>query len=156
MKAAKEQRIKPRVLRDLRFNPETVNDWALRDFLAVWTRSGNDGVLVSTLGEELSLTPFSMSRTITDAKTGRSKSVTCDLCYTWQRGNNAASIALTRRSDGHTRAVLCCADLLCSLHVRNLTPQAKLSRSQLHEDMTTEQRVERLQRKLHTLLTELL
>jgi len=149
----KARRTKPRLMRDIRFVPEEVAHWDKREMLAVFTKSANEGVLFIELDDELVLLPFERGKRIIDSATGRSKSITCDFCKTWQRGSNAAIICFPL-SDGRTKGYLCCADLDCSLHVRNLTPQSSLSRTQLHEDITTEGRIVRLKKSLHTLIEQ--
>lgn len=142
----KQARIKLRLQRELRFTPETI-PWADVEMLAITTRSGNEGVLlVEQAG--LKIIPFEIKRSLTDTRTGRSKPITCDFCHTWQKGGNAASITFVRDSQKSV-TFLCCADLACSLHVRDKTPEAALSRTQLHEDLTTAQRIARLRRNLH-------
>jgi hypothetical protein len=142
----KQAGIKLRLQRELRFVPETYS-WADSELLAVTTRSGNEGILL--VGDEtLHIVPFEIKRSLTDTRTGRSKPITCDFCHTWQKGGNAASITFAR-TDKTSTTYLCCADLACSMHVRDKTPEAQLSRTQLHEDMTTIQRVERLRRNLY-------
>jgi len=145
----KDAHIRPRLVRDLRFVPEEITDWPDRELLAVTTRADTEGVLIAQL-DELYVLPFEIKR-ITDKQTGRSRPITCDFCYTWQQGSNAASITFTL-GDDHARGFLCCADLDCSLHVRGKTAASVLSRSQLHEDITAEQRIERLRSKLRALL----
>ena len=139
--------VKPRLARELRFVPEEVQDWENREVLAVTNRSGSEGLLLIDLGRFYVL-PFTMSRGIANKQTGRATPITCDFCYTWQRGGSAGSITFTRAEDGHTFTFLCCKDLNCSLHVRDKTAAAVLSRTQLHEDITVGQRVERMRKKL--------
>lgn len=146
----KQERVKPKLARDLRFVPEEIDDWQNREMLAVTNRAEKEGVLIIQLNA-FYMAPFRLLKRITDKQTGRSKPITCDFCFTWQRGSNAGSITFTA-SDGHTFSFLCCADLQCSLHVRDKTPQAALSRSQLHEDLTTQQRIERLNIKLRKII----
>jgi hypothetical protein len=147
----KAQRVRPRLVRDLRFVPEEITDWHNRELLAISTRSGAAGVLLIETGQSYVL-PYELTTKIADKTTGRTKAVICDFCYTWQRGSNAARITFLRPSDSHSFTFLCCADLACSLHVRNLTPQASLSRSQLREDLSPAQRVQRLREKLDGLI----
>lgn len=142
----KQARIKQRLQRELRFTPESIV-WQDREMLAITTRSGNEGILLIEQGS-LVVVPFEIKRALTDTRTGRSKPITCDFCHTWQRGGNAASITFARDSQTSV-TFLCCADLACSLHVRDRTPEAALSRTQLHEDMATVQRIARLRRNLH-------
>ncbi len=143
----KSSRIKPRLVRDLRFVPEQIDDWANRDYVAVTTKSGNEGIMLVEL-DQLYVLPFEFSRRITDNKTGRAKPITCDICYTWQQGQKAAQISFIDPKGDRTHTFLCCSDLGCNAHVRGLTPEAALSRSQLHEDLGASDRITRLRRKL--------
>lgn len=154
---AKATRIKPRLIKELRFTPEDITYPETREMLAITTRSGQEGVLLVELphAEYSTLIPFILSNRITDSRTGRSRSITCDLCYTWQAGSNAARISCERASHKASFTLLVCADLNCSLHVRGLTPQAALSRTQLREDITTVQRIARLHEKLSAFLKTL-
>ncbi|HSH18286.1 MAG TPA: FBP domain-containing protein [Candidatus Saccharimonadales bacterium] len=94
-----------------------------------------------------------MTRGILDKMTGRTIPVTCDFCATWQRGSDAARITFIHTNDeSHTYSFLCCADLECSRHVRNKTAAAVLSRTQLHEDMTPQQRIDRLSANIRKIL----
>jgi len=146
-----QAKIKPRLRRDIRFTLNAIADWEDRELLAISTKSGREGVVAIELDSNVSVIPYELLARVADT-TGRSKPITCDFCHTWQRGGNAGRITFTRKSDGHTLTFLCCADLQCSLHVRGKTPQALLSRTQLHEDLTTEQRIERLRHKLRNLM----
>lgn len=154
-KSALKGRVSKRLERELRFTPDTIADWPNREMLAISTRSGNEGVLVVELEAKHYYLPYERGKSIADSATGRSKAITCDLCYTWQRGSKAASITFTRRTDKNTVTFLCCADLQCSLHIRNMTPESHLSRAQLHEDITTERRINRLQHKLASVIETL-
>lgn len=147
----KQAGIKPRLRRDVRFVPDEVQRWTDRELLAIPTKSGNAGVLLIELIGKLHVLPYELLARVADA-TGRAKPITCDFCHTWQRGGNAGRITFTRTGDMHTFTFLCCADLACSLHVRGKTPAALLSRTQLHEDLTTEQRITRLGQKLDRLI----
>lgn len=152
---AREARIKPRLRRDLRFAPDTIDNWEDLELLAVADRNGDKGVLLLEPGPELFVAPYELNKRIADQQTGRSKAVICDFCYTWQTGGNAGRITFTRTTDLHTFTFLCCADLACSLHVRTLTKASLLSRAQLHEDLTNEQRVVRLKTRLQRLADDL-
>jgi hypothetical protein len=143
-------RIKPRLKRELRFVPEEVTNWTDRDFIAVMSKSGSEGVLITPL-EKIYVTPFELQRRKASSS-GRTESIICDFCMTWQRGSNSAIISFQK--DKSTVSFLCCADLQCSFHIRNLTAASKLSRVQLRENNSTEQRVTRLKQKLHTILTD--
>lgn len=146
----KAHRVKPRLIRDIRFVPDEVGYWPEREMLAVFTKSGNEGVLLIEQDGILTVLPFERGKRIVDTRTGRSKPITCDFCKTWQRGSNAATISFPQ--PGGSKGYLCCADLDCSLHVRDLTPQSALSRTQLYEDIDVPRRIARLQASLHTLI----
>lgn len=137
--------VKPRLRRELRFVPEEITDWHDRDFLAVMNRSNTEGVLVL----EGHAVPFRLQARKPGAS-GRTEAIICDFCATWQRGSNSASIAFTREKS--TQTFLCCGDLLCSLHVRDKTQASKLSRTQLRENNTVEERVARLRARLSELV----
>lgn len=138
--------LKPRLLKALRFIPEQIDSWQERDFLAVTTKSGLEGVLV--IGDvHQSVVTFSLSP-LAAASDGSRKPVICDICRTWRRGTEAGRITFLK-PDGTNVAFLCCLDLQCSLHVRDKTAASALSRAQLSENLTPEQRVERLRQKLH-------
>ena len=147
----KKQRTKLRLSRELRFVPEEIDNWDDLDVLAVETRSRAEGILLVQT-DKFFMLPYELRVGLKDTTTGRTKSVICDFCCTWQRGGNSGSITFRRPSDNHSFTFLCCADLRCSLHVRNLTPQATLSRTQLHEDITKEQRIARLKDRLNRVI----
>jgi hypothetical protein len=136
--------IKPRIKRELRFVPEEVTDWDNRDFLAVMNRSRSEGVLLLPF-EKMSVVPFQLHPRQAN-KAGRVEAIICDFCATWQRGSNSAVISIQRA--GSTASFLCCADLDCSLHIRSKTPESVLSRTQLRENNSIEDRIERLRLRL--------
>lgn len=142
-------RIKKRLQRDLRFVPEEINDWEVRDFLAVTTKSGNEGVL---LYEDFVLS-FTLAPRAANAK-GRVEAIICDICASWRRGTDSATITFAK-SQKNSVTHLVCADLNCSLHVRNLTTAAKLSRVQLREHIDEPERIERLHRRLRAICTDI-
>lgn len=146
----KQAHVRSRLAKELRFAPDDYT-WDDSDFIAIAIKSGAEGVLIVELAEPLVL-PYTLSTRLVDKQTGRSKPITCDFCYTWQNGGKAARITFVRPADGHSITYLCCADLRCSQHVRDKTPESIVSRSQLHEDMTLAQRVVRLRRNLQKLL----
>jgi hypothetical protein len=147
--------IKPRLRRELRFTPGTYMGWDDLEFIGITDRNGDRGVLLIEPYKQLFVVPYELSRRITDRQTGRTKPIICDICYTWQAGSNAGRITFLRPADAHTITFLCCADLDCCNHVRNKTKAASLSRAQLHEDLTTEQRIERLKARLQQLASDL-
>lgn len=144
--------IRAKAKREVRFASSAAqlseNEWADRELVAVTDRSGNKGILLMYAGpESVYLTSYELSQGITSSN-GRAQPIICDFCRTWQTGSRSGSITLARPGrDTGAITFLCCADLLCSRHVRNLTSAAKTSRSQLREDMTNEQRIERLVRR---------
>lgn len=144
-----EAHIKPRIVRELRFVPEEITDWESRDFLAVTNRSYSEGVLIAPL-QKTYVVMFRLQKRLPN-KAGRLEPITCDFCFTWQRGSNSAIISFIR-DDKSSVSFLCCADLACSFHVRDITSASKISRTQLREHLSPQQRIRRLQMKLATLL----
>ncbi|HEY5695734.1 MAG TPA: FBP domain-containing protein [Candidatus Saccharimonadales bacterium] len=140
--------LRPRLRRELRFVPEEITDWLDRDFLAITNKQGNEGVLLIPFLHN-AVVPFTLQARKPNAK-GRVEAIICDICATWQRGPHSAAITFT---DGDKRSVsfLCCADLNCSLHVRDKTDAAKLSRTQLREHILPEGRVRRLKERLQAI-----
>lgn len=142
--------VRPRLRRELRFVPEEITDWEDRDFLAVTNKQGSEGVLiVPFLGDKA--VPFSLQARKPNAS-GRIEAIICDICATWQRGTHSAVITFIVDK---TRSVsfLCCGDLDCSLHVRGKTDDARLSRTQLREQITPESRIARLHERLTSILS---
>jgi len=142
--------VRPRLVRELRFVPEEITNWEQRDFLAVLTKSKNEGVLLC--GDMV--VAFMLGKR-KPGGSGRVEPIICDLCATWQRGSNSAIITFVR-SDKSTISYLCCGDLDCSLHVRGLTIAGKLARTQLREDITPERRIQRLRTKTSAIIANLL
>ena len=142
----KNARIKPRIIRELRYVPSEILHSESLDFLVIMNKSRSEGVL---LFEDL-FYPFSLTKKAASS-TGRTDGIICDLCATWQRGSNAARITLPK-DEKTTVSYLVCADLDCSLHVRDLTPESKLSRAQLREHISQKGRVERLHKNLSRVL----
>ena len=138
----KNARIKPRIIRELRYVPSEILHSESRDFLVIMNKSRSEGVL---LFEDL-FYPFSLTKKAASS-TGRIDGIICDICATWQRGSNAARITLPK-DEKTTVSYLVCADLDCSLHVRDMTPDSKLSRAQLREHISPEGRIERLHKSL--------
>jgi hypothetical protein len=151
-----QSHVKPRLKRELRFGTSTADispeTWSDMEMVSISDRSGNEGVLLIELEDELFVLPYELSRGIADKATGRSKPIICDICTTWQAGGNAASITFTKTKTSNNITYLCCGNLKCSLHVRSKTRESLLSRSQLREDLDTDQRVTRLKQKLQKLV----
>lgn len=141
--------VKPRLVRDLKFTPEQINNWECRDFLAVFDKPRHRGVLI--FGEYI--TSFDITPRKPNAG-GRVEAIICDFCATWQRGTHSASVTF-KKGDNATVSHFVCADLDCSLHVRNLTVASKMSRTQLREDISLEGRVARLHARLGVILGSL-
>jgi hypothetical protein len=147
-----------RLKSDLRFTTSTSHlsdeDWANTEILAVTDRSGSHGVLVLQPYDTTYAVTYSISR-LTNPQTGRSQAIICDFCRTWQSGHNSARISLTPNyRDGRTFSLLCCGDLACSQHVRTRIAAAQISRAQLREDLSDEQRIARLQSNLQKLVDD--
>ena len=140
--------IRPRVKREVRFVSSVTGmddgQWAATELIAISDRAGNKGVLVFEADDEqVFLASYELKRGITSS-TGKAQPIICDFCRTWQTGSRSGSITLDKPGrDAGSITFLCCADLQCSRHARSLTDAAKTSRSQLREDLTDEQRVER-------------
>lgn len=153
-----ESSIKPRLRKDLRFiaSTENLNDelWSNSELIGISNRSGNAGVLLLDLDSGFYIVPYELKTGITSSTTGRSQSVICDLCRTWQYGDKSGSItfAIDKKS---SVSYLCCADLKCSLHVRTMTKASLVSRAQLREDLSPKQRVARLHNRLASLMDSL-
>ncbi len=145
-KLLKDHTISRRLRNSLRYVPEEITHWSEREFLAVTDKAGNEGVLL--WGAKV--LPFVVAKRTANAK-GRVEAIICDFCATWQRGTNSATITFKKDSKT-TVSYLVCADLECSLHVRGLTKASSLSRTQLREQITSTQRIERLGQRLHKTL----
>lgn len=151
--------IRPRVKREVRFAQSTSGlsdeEWHETELLAVSDRAGNRGVLLLDSGEALYVAAYEVSRGITSSN-GQAQPIICDFCRTWQTGSRSGSVTLMRPvRDSGSVTFLCCADLECSRHVRNLTSAAKTSRSQLREDMSNEERIERLRVRISAIAEQL-
>lgn len=147
--------IKSRLRKDLKFVASTahlIDSWSEYELLCIADRTNDKGVLLLQPASTLFVAPYELSRTIVDSKTGRQRAIICDFCYTWQPGSNAASITFTHPDDKRHIRFLCCGDLKCSQHVRTITSASIVSRSQLRENLSNEDRVERLKMKITELI----
>lgn len=142
-----EARISKRIMRDLRYVPEEITYPEFRDFLTVMNKASSEGVL---LYEETIVSFLLNKRTANHA--GRVEPIICDICATWQRGTTSATLTF-RKSAAHSVSFLVCANLDCSLHVRDLTDASKVSRTQLREQISVEARIARLKSRLREMLT---
>jgi hypothetical protein len=156
----KKANIKPRLKRELRFVASTANmapeDWLERELMNITDRTGVKGVLLLEPDDKLFILPYELFRGLSNPQTGRSNPVICDFCRTWQGGGNAARISFHKDPQSiNSVTFLCCADLACSNHVRTKTKASIGSRAQLREDLTNEQRVERLKDGLRNFINEM-
>lgn len=142
--------IKARFKRELRFVPEEISNWDDRDFIAVMNKAGSEGVLIAEPGERY-VAVFRLQKRTANFQ-GRTEAIICDFCATWQRGSNSAVISFKKEKG--SVSFLCCRDLLCSLHVREKTNEAKLSRTQLRETISVEDKIRRLRYRLGAILQE--
>lgn len=139
-----DNRISKRLLKDLRYSLEGI-DWVNEEFITLRNRQGNEGVFLY----DSKVLQFSLAKRIARSN-GRMEAIICDLCATWQSGPRSAVITFQRA--GYTSSFLVCGDLECSKHVRGLTSAAKVSRSQLREQMSTRERVKRLDKNIENKL----
>lgn len=138
--------VKKRLRAELKYSPEIISDWDTHDFLAVFTKTGREGVLVF----EGRYIPFSY---IPSKNTNVSKPVLCTICATWQRASSVATIRFSTPSGSVQHLV--CEELLCSSHVRALTAEGVFARAQMREDITSEGRVDRLKKRLNAMIETL-
>jgi hypothetical protein len=150
--------IKPRLKNEVRFIASTENlsdeEWGDRELIGISDRSGNNGILLVSLSNKMHILPYELKIGITSSATGRLQSTICDFCRTWQYGDRSARISFHKDKNSSV-SFLCCADLKCSMHVRNKTEASHTSRAQLREDLSIEQRVERLKTRLANLVATL-
>lgn len=151
--------IRARTRNEVRFHKYvdtmSAQDWEETELLAVTDRTEAKGVLLFSFDDAVYATPYEISRGIT-SKTGRAQAIICDFCRTWQTGSRSGSITFTKdKRAGRSISFLCCADLQCSQHVRTKTGASKTSRAQLREDLSDEQRVERLKARLKEMVERL-
>lgn len=143
--------IKPRLKKELKFVSSTSHlpeDWSSYELIAIADRTGDKGALLLQPEDTLYIAQYELSRRIIDSSTGRGRAIICDFCYTWQPCSNAASITFTHADTKHKIRFLCCGDLTCSRHVRTATKASIVSRAQLREDLSDDDRIARLKTKL--------
>ncbi len=138
----RQARASKRLMRNLRYVPEEVSYPDQRDFMAIMTRSGNEGVLLL----DGKVIPMSLQKRSANRQ-GRIEAIICDICATWQRGTNSATLTF-KKSATVSISHLVCADLDCSLHVRDLTDEGRISRTQLRGHIAPKDRVDRLRERL--------
>lgn len=143
--------VKPRLRSQLKFIKSTEvfpDDWSSFELIAISDRTGDKGVLLLEPENDLYIVQYELSRKIIDFTTGRRRAIICDFCYTWQSGSKASSIVFSLPDSSRKVGFLCCGDLKCSQHVRTATKAAMVSRTQLRENMTNEDRIVRLKSRL--------
>ena len=161
MKAVTEERVRvlcsrggynKKLIAELRMGPLASMDWPNLDFFVLSDKSQRKGLLFYELGGRLTAVAYAITPKHPH-RDGRNVPVICDICKTWRRGGATGLLTMAVVGDKR-RSIGCyaCLDLQCSLHVRNLTPQAILSRTQLREDIKPEERVARLHRNLQEIL----
>jgi len=155
-----ESTLKQRLKRELRFNTSISHlddsKWDEIEMINISSRSGNEGVLMLGLSSSIYLLPYQFKKIGPSASTGRPQPIICDFCKTWQSGTRARTITFTNvKSSKSNVTYLCCGDLRCSDHVRSKSSASKISRTQLREDMTNENRIDRLNERLYTLVNDL-
>lgn len=137
------------------FGDISETEWEHYEIIGLPTKDGAAGILFIEIKDDLYAVPYEIGA-VGDKLTGRSKPVICDLCKTCQAGGRAGSITFrTERRSLNSVSFLCCLDLKCSLHVRDMTTAAKTSRAQLREDITQDYRIERLKDKITLLIKRL-
>lgn len=142
-------------LKFVRSTEHMPDDWSEYELVAIRDKTDDKGVLLLRPRDEIYVVEYELSRRIVDSQTGRTRAVICDFCFTWQPGSNAASITFIQPRSKRKVTFLCCADLDCSRHVRTLTDASKMSRAQLREYLSNEDRIERLKRKLQEKIDQL-
>ena len=161
MKAVTEEQIRDlcrqgnynkRLVAELRMGVLASTDWLNLDFFTLADKSQRKGLLFYELDGRLTATAYAITPKH-PRRDGRNMPVICDICKTWRRGGATGLLTMPVATDKR-RTIGCytCLDLQCSLHARDLTPQALVSRTQLREDMEPEARIARLNRNLQSIL----
>ena len=131
------------------------SSWQSHELFGLPTKDGIAGILFIEHRGTLYATPYEIN-VIRNQSTGHSSAIICDFCKTWQTGGRAGSITFPiRRRSLDSVSFLCCLDLKCSQHVRDLTESAKSSRAQIRETISDERRIERLENTLSLLIKKL-
>jgi hypothetical protein len=132
----------------LRYDLDAV-DWSQCEFITLTNKQRNEGVLFSEV-TGAGVIAYQLQRRRAGSS-GRTESIICDICMTWQAGSRSATITFEKARG--TASFLVCADLACCDHVRNKTLDALISREQLREHISIEARIERLERNLARILS---
>ena len=154
----KDTTIKPRIVSELKFVKSVeklTEDWSNYELLAITDRTNEKGILLLEPDTDLYAVQYELSKKVIDFKSGRRRAIICDFCYTWQSGSNAASITFSIGNSKRKVRFICCADLRCSMHVRTTTKESVMSRTQLRENMTNEDRILRLKDRLREKISQL-
>lgn len=154
----KHTTIKPRIVSEFKFVKSVENlaeDWSNYELLAITDRTNEKGILLLEPDTDLYAVQYELSKKVIDFKSGRRRAIICDFCYTWQSGSNAASITFSTGNSKRKVRFICCADLKCSMHVRATTKESVMSRTQLRENMTNEDRILRLKDRLREKISQL-
>lgn len=152
--------VSPRLKKDLRFVASTAHmheeDWQEAELLSITDRSGTKGILLLAPDDAVYIIAYELSKGIVSRQTGQVQPIICDFCRTWQAGSSAGSISFRKdKKSINSVSFLCCADLQCSWHVRGKTVASRVSKAQLREDITHEQRAERLKVRLRQFISDL-
>ena len=130
-------------------------EWQQYELLGVPTKDTAAGILLIELAGDLYAASYEINM-VRNHSTGRSVPIICDFCMTWRAGGRTGSITFRLKNKSlDSITYLCCLDLKCSLHVRNLTAAAQLSRAHLHETISEDDRIARLEKKLFFIVSNL-
>jgi hypothetical protein len=117
------------------------NDYSLilpedTELIAFFSRTKNRGVIFTDTALGIHTLSFEISKKAV-SKSGTTKPSICDLCFTQRSNGDVRYISFYRADIAESRqrpiSWLCCVDLLCSAHVRNMTHASLISRAQLRE-----------------------
>lgn len=117
------------------------------EIIPLCDKAGTSGILLFEDGSERYAAVYTLKR-LKPGKAGNLRPVVCDFCFTQRPGTKVALITFNlNREKTKTVAQYICADLACSMHVRGLTDALVIAKSQVSEDITIDDRIERLKRK---------
>ena len=148
----KKGRYNKKLLAELRLGILDSLDWSNLDFLTLSNKSGGKGLLFYEEDDRLTVASYKIIRK-TASQSGQNKAMICDICNTWQRGEAVGFMTIEDPSN-RQRITGCyvCLNLECSLHIRDLTNQGLLSRTQLRENLDVASRIARLHKNLRAIL----
>jgi hypothetical protein len=110
------------------------------EIVPLFDRSRTNGVLIGVVDELVYASKFNVSNAVRDSS-GRLKPAICDLCCTQQASGGVRIVNFpshNRYTPYDAKGRLMCADLRCSLHIRDLTAESTSSRVSLRETETVE------------------